>query len=99
MSNYTTLKKTWSGLSPYNLNGVIEEQYVPRITMSLPEWQYYVANGWNTLYGSGGVIPSGTVQIPFGGGGVLRGNAGRTYGMFRWILKEISFRILSKEIN
>ena len=51
------------------------EEYTPRVTMSMPEWRQYVASGRNTLYGSGGVIPSGTLQTGFGGSGaVYRGH-------------------------
>lgn len=43
--------------------------------MSMPEWRQYVSSGRNTLYGSGGVIPSGTLQTGFGGSGaVYRGH-------------------------
>ena len=45
-----------------------EEEYAP-VTLSLPEWRQYVSSGMNTLLGSGGVIPGGTI----GGGAVISG--------------------------
>jgi hypothetical protein len=37
----------------------IVESYVPPVTLSLPAWRRYVANGYNTLYGDA-IIPGGT---------------------------------------
>lgn len=80
---YTKLNNTWCGLSCYNLNGCrIEkkENYEPKVTLSLPEWRKYVASGYNTILGSGGVIPGSTVQIPFGGNGaVYKGHVRQGY--------------------
>jgi hypothetical protein len=74
--SYCKLKNIWTGLSKYDLSGRknmenIKETYTPPVTLSLPEWQQYVASGNNVLLGSGGVIPGGTKQMPFGGGGVV----------------------------
>ena len=78
---YKKLKDTWSGIVQYNLTGKITENYSGPVTLSLPEWQQYVASGKNVLYGSGGVIPGGTVQTPFGGGGaVYSGQVRQGYG-------------------
>lgn len=43
----------------------------PPVTLSLPEWQQYVASGNNTLLGSGGVIPGGTMQTVGGNSGAV----------------------------
>jgi hypothetical protein len=70
--SYCKLKDFWTGLSKYNLSGKkVKETYVPPVTISLPAWQKYVASGNNVLLGSGGVIPGGTMQMPFGGGSAV----------------------------
>ena len=69
--NYCTSKNTWTGLRPYNINSIVRENYAGPVTLPLDEWQEYVASGKNTLYGSGGVIPGGTINTPFGGGGAV----------------------------
>jgi|APSaa5957512535_1039671.scaffolds.fasta_scaffold153550_1 hypothetical protein len=58
---YMTLENTWTTI----------ENYSGPVTLSLPEWRKYVASGKNVLYGSGGVIPGGTMNTPFGGGGAV----------------------------
>ena len=85
--SYCSAKDCWAGLAQYNLSGkksisrILLENYVPPVTLSLPEWQQYVASGKNVLLGSGGVIPGGTMQTPFGGGGaVYRGHVRQGYG-------------------
>ena len=65
---YKKLKDTWTGLKP---RAKVIEKYGGPVTLSLPEWQQYVASGYNTLYGSGGVIPGGTMNTAFGGGGAV----------------------------
>jgi hypothetical protein len=87
--SYSKSKDCWGGLENYNLSGKknskVIENYVPPVTMSLGQWQQYVASGKNVLLGSGGVIPSGTVQTPFGGGGaVYRGSVRQGYGGSGW---------------
>lgn len=78
--DYKKLKNTWSGIRPYNLNGRANEAYAPAVTMSLPAWQRYVASGNNTLLGSGGVIPGGTVQTAGGmSGAVYAGHVRQGY--------------------
>jgi hypothetical protein len=37
------------------------EYYTPPITLSLPRWSQYVANGYNTLYDDA-IIPGGTMD-------------------------------------
>ena len=74
--NYCQSKNTWTGLKPYSVNGSkstqhITEKYGGPVTLPLNEWQEYVASGKNTLYGSGGVIPGGTMGTPFGGNGAV----------------------------
>lgn len=72
---YVNLEDTWK-------KHTIEE-YTPPVTMSLPQWQNYVASGLNNLYGSGGVIPGGTVNTGWGGGGaVYKGHVRQGYGGF-----------------
>lgn len=64
--------------------GRLLELYVPPVTLSYPQWVQYVSSGKNVLYGSGGVIPGGTVQTAFGGSGaVYRGNVRQGYGMYK----------------
>lgn len=83
MNNYKKLKNTYLGTKLYNLNGIncnenkITEEYSGPVTLSLPEWNLYVSEGKNVLYGSGGVIPGGTFNTPFGGGSVYKGNISR----------------------
>lgn len=76
--NYSLNKNIWQGIAPYNLNGnllpISHEGYGGPVTLSLPEWRKYVADGNNTLLGSGGVIPGGTVSTPFGGNAVYAGS-------------------------
>lgn len=45
------------------------ENYGGPITLSLPEWQKYVAKGYNTLFP--GVIPGGTMQTAGGASGAV----------------------------
>ena len=74
---YARLKDTWS-------TKALKERYVPPVTLPYDQWVQYVASGDNTLLGSGGVIPGGTVRTPFSaGGGVLRGNIGQHLSMYR----------------
>lgn len=88
--SYSVLKETWSGLVPYTTNSrecrrsshvvenkpiLINEGYGGPVTLPLDQWREYVVSGKNTLYGSGGVIPGGTMTTPFGGNGaVFAGN-------------------------
>ena len=88
-TNYSNAKNCWAGLERYNLSGRkhnnIIENYVPPVTMSLNNWQQYVASGNNVLLGSGGVIPGGTMQTSFGGGGaVYKGYVRQGYGGSGW---------------
>jgi hypothetical protein len=63
--NYSQLKDTWSCPFKRSL-----EEYEAPVTLSLPEWRDYVASGKNTLY-AGAIIPGGTEQVPWGGGGAV----------------------------
>jgi len=76
--NYKKLENCWLGLKKYDITGKSQtkEKYDP-ITMSLPEWQKYVASGKNNLELSGGVVPSGTV----GGGAVIKGHVNQGYNI------------------
>ena len=58
---YMKLENTWT----------LTENYSGPVTLSLPEWRKYVASGKNVLYGSGGIIPRGTENTPFGGSGAV----------------------------
>jgi hypothetical protein len=87
--SYSKAKDCWVGIEKYNLVGKktskVIESYVPPVTMPFGQWQQYVASGNNVLLGSGGVIPSGTVQTPFGGGGaVYSGTIRQGYGGSGW---------------
>tara|TARA_B110000908_G_C10149050_1_gene400453 strand:+ start:375 stop:644 length:270 start_codon:yes stop_codon:yes gene_type:complete len=87
--SYAKAKDCWVGLETYNLSGRktknTREEYVPPVTMPFNEWQQYVASGNNVLLGSGGVIPSGTVQTAFGGrGAVFRGHVRQGFGGSGW---------------
>ena len=68
--NYSQLKDTW--LCPCNKVRIPApfEEYEAPVTLSLPEWRDYVASGKNTLY-AGAIIPGGTEQVPWGGGGAV----------------------------
>ena len=86
MSYYCKAKDCWSGLRDYDLNGqkhpTIKEEYTQHVTMPYSEWVNYVGRGDNVLLGSGGVIPSGTVQTPGGlGGAVYRGHVRQGWGI------------------
>ena len=64
-----------SSHSMENKPKIIGEGYGGPVTLPLDQWREYVASGKNTLYGSGGVIPGGTMTTPFGGNGaVFAGN-------------------------
>ena len=47
------------------------DSYEAPVTISLPEWQDYVASGKNVLLGSGGVIPGGTIDLGWGADGAV----------------------------
>ena len=47
----------------------LTETYVPPVTISLPAWRRYVAEGKNTMYGDA-IIPGGTED----GGAVCSGH-------------------------
>lgn len=76
---YAKLNRTWNGLSRYNLNGPSQEHYSGPVTLSLPEWQSYVASGKNTLYGSGGVIPGPVESSGWTGAAVYGGHVHQGY--------------------
>jgi len=68
---YKKIKDTW----------IVTEEYAPKITMSIPEWRQYMSSGMKVIEQSGGVIPSGTIQTGFGGGGsVYSGNVRQNWG-------------------
>jgi len=72
---YKKLKDTWVQKNKEY------ENYSGPVTLSLPEWNNYVSKGYNTLLGSGGVIPGNTVNIPFSGNGaVYSGNVRQGWG-------------------
>ena len=48
-----------------------KEEYTPRVTMPYQKWIGYVGRGDNVLLGSGGVIPSKTVQTAGGLSGAV----------------------------
>ena len=78
--NYTTLKNTWNGSVSYGYQPkkIIKECYTPRVTMTYRDWIRYISTGNNILLGSGGVIPSGTIQTAGGqSGAVYKGQVGR----------------------
>lgn len=73
--SYKSLKDTWIRKERF-----IKEDYESKITMSLPEWQEFVARGGNSML-AGGVIPSGTVQTAGGNSGaVYKGTVRQGYG-------------------
>ena len=79
MSNiykYKKLQNSWCQYSYF-----YKEEYSEPVTMSYPQWIQYVSSGKNVLQGSGGVIPSGTVNLPFLGSAVYRGKV-QKYGMY-----------------
>lgn len=78
--NYKTLKNTWNGNVSYGYqtDKIIKECYTPPITMSYRDWIRYISTGNNILLGSGGVIPSGTLQTAGGqSGSVYKGKVGK----------------------
>jgi hypothetical protein len=82
--SYCRLCDCWTGLKEYDLNGIkdkyVFEKYTPRVTMPYSEWVNYVGSGKNVILGSGGVIPSGTVNTPGGlSGAVYRGHVRQGY--------------------
>jgi hypothetical protein len=81
---YSKLKDVWTGLHhSSNVHITTKEPYSGPVTLTLNEWQEYVASGKNILYGSGGVIPGGTMSIPFGSGGsVYLGHVRQGIGNF-----------------
>lgn len=74
-SSYKILENTWCSCPE------IKENYEQRVTLPLNEWREYVISGKNTLLGSGGIIPSGNIRIPFGGNSsVLKGKVRQGIG-------------------
>ena len=71
--NYSTLKDTWICKRPRNL---VMESYEPRVTMPLPEWRNYIADGKNVLYGSA-IIPNGSINTGIENGAVYKGQVGQ----------------------
>jgi hypothetical protein len=53
----TKFRKTYSKLSC----GCLRESFSPPVTLSLPEWQNYVATGQNTFPGDA-IVPGGTTE-------------------------------------
>lgn len=43
------------------------ELYGGPVTLSPIEWRQYIISGKHILYGSGGIIPGGTYNHPYGG--------------------------------
>jgi hypothetical protein len=72
--NYAILKNTWTCK-----NQEITEGYEPKVTMSLPEWKDYIADGKNVLYGSA-IIPNSSVNNGFENGAVYKGTVGQVSG-------------------
>lgn len=63
-NNYKFIEDTWKSSQ--------KEDYEPRVTLSLPEWQQWVAEGKNTLYG-GAIKPSGPLDSNIAGRGWVGG--------------------------
>lgn len=84
--NYSKLKNTWIKPQRYELSAkkiLVEEEYTPRVTLSMPEWRRYLASGNSVLLGAGGVIPGGTLNTGWAGNGsVYAGNVNQGYGMY-----------------
>jgi hypothetical protein len=75
--SYSKLKDTWIGMVRYKN---FTENYTPRITIPYPQWQRYISEGNNTLYGDA-IIPGGTMQTGFGqSGAVYKGHVRQGYG-------------------
>jgi hypothetical protein len=76
MSSYATFASAWRMGQPMFELFETREEFAPRVTLPIGAWRDYVASGKNTLYGSGGVIPGGTVSLPggVGGGAVYAGH-------------------------
>jgi len=47
----------------------LAENYGGPVTLSLPQWQDYVAKGYNTILPA--IIPGGTIQTPGGNSGAV----------------------------
>ena len=68
---YSLAKNCWSGINRYDNKNKYIEQYTPRVTMPYSDWINYVSKGNNVLLGSGGIIPSGTVNTVGGLNGAV----------------------------
>lgn len=83
--SYRNLQNTWSNNNSKLCNNCnIKENYSGPVTLSYPDWIRYVDEGKNVLYGSGGVIPGGTINIPFGGSGAVY--KGSIYHPFYYVI-------------
>lgn len=79
MSNYVTINNTWRPMY-YLSYKKLKEKYEPRVTIPLNQWQQYVSDGYNTLYG-GAIIPGGTENTGFSqGGAVYKGHVSQDWG-------------------
>jgi len=78
--NYATLRNSWGKKNKYSSIVYIHEYYEPSVTLSMPEWRNYIADGKNVLYGSA-IIPGGTDNLRWTGGSVYKGNVSK-YGMY-----------------
>jgi len=80
--NYKNLQNSWKQNSECSCNCNCREDYSGPVTLSYPEWIDYLDQGKNVLYGSGGVIPGGTVNLPFGASGSVYKGQVKKYGMY-----------------
>lgn len=78
--NYSTLINTWSNKKKYASIVSLRENYEPRVTLSMPEYRNYLADGKNVLYASA-IIPGSTDNLGWTGGSTYKGNVSK-YGMY-----------------
>ena len=72
--NYKNLETSW----------ICIENYSRPITLSYSEWIDYLNDGKNVLYGSGGVIPGGTINLPFNASNSVYKGQVKKYGMYNY---------------
>lgn len=64
-STYKRLKETWE-----LQNKPTVEDFAPKITMPYSQWINYISSGQH-IVGADAIIPSGTVNTGYGGGGAV----------------------------
>ena len=80
--NYKKLQNSWEKNHECTTCSNLKEDYSGPVTLSYPEWIDYLDQGKNVLYGSGGIIPGGTLYLPFENSGSVYKGKIKKHGMY-----------------